>query len=174
MLAFNVAQLLNEPVGATRCYDFEQERLDGELALQDLQGQVCLTRLRGEILLKGWAEGKTVLECSRCLETYALPLRVGLEIEFRPRVALPEKQQLDQDRDDFYWIEQDHVLDLGECLQEAFILALPLQPLCRPDCAGLCPICGKNLNEGPCGGHAEMVDERLAILASLLSEVSSE
>jgi uncharacterized protein len=59
------------------------------------------------------------------------------------------------------------VLNLAALLWEEFSLALPVKPLCRPDCKGLCPECGKNLNEGACGCSPDTGDPRLAALRQL-------
>ena len=61
-----------------------------------------------------------------------------------------------------------YVIDLGEVMREQFFLALPMKPLCRPECKGLCPICGANRNRQECGCREEWVDPRLAGLKNLL------
>ena len=58
-------------------------------------------------------------------------------------------------------------LDLGAICWEEFVLALPVNPLCRPDCKGLCPQCGANLNDGPCQCAPEEGDPRMAVLRGL-------
>ena len=63
---------------------------------------------------------------------------------------------------------KDDVIDLGEVMREQFFLALPMKPLCRPDCKGLCPICGANRNRQQCECREEWVDPRLAGLKNLL------
>jgi uncharacterized protein len=62
--------------------------------------------------------------------------------------------------------KDDHI-DLGETMREQFYLALPMKPLCREDCAGLCPICGINRNREQCQCQAEWVDPRLEPLRKL-------
>ena len=70
---------------------------------------------------------------------------------------------------------REGTIDLKEDVREAIILAFPLKPLCRPECRGLCPHCGRNLNEEKCECREEKIDPRLAKLKELLkeSEVSS-
>jgi len=171
MLRYNVAQLLRSPVGATRTLEVKEEVFQAdELEIRDLHGRVRLTKLRENVLLQGTLEGVVTLECGRCLEAYAQPLRMELELQFQPSVAILTGEVLPPPEDDtVYVIDGQHTLDLDGPVREYIFLALPMQPLCRPDCAGLCPVCGKNLNEGPCEGHDEEMDERLAILATLLS-----
>jgi uncharacterized protein len=67
-------------------------------------------------------------------------------------------------------IDRNHIVDLSELIRQTLLVNLPLQPLCRAECAGLCPQCGKNLNEGPCDCPTETVDPRFAALESLLDD----
>ena len=62
---------------------------------------------------------------------------------------------------------KDETLDLGELMREQFILALPMKPLCRADCAGLCPVCGMNRNRETCGCQSEWIDPRMEALRRL-------
>lgn len=73
-----------------------------------------------------------------------------------------------EDADDLILVE-NHQLPLDELVQADLILSLPMKNLCGEDCRGLCPQCGKNLNEGPCGCQTESVDPRLAVLKDLLN-----
>ncbi len=69
---------------------------------------------------------------------------------------------------DAYILTPEERLDLDELVREDILLDLPSKYLCSPDCKGLCPKCGKNLNEGPCGCENDEIDPRLEILKSLL------
>lgn len=62
-------------------------------------------------------------------------------------------------------------LDLHEAVRELVLLDAPTTPLCRPDCAGLCPTCGANLNDGPCGCAAAPVDDRWSALDQLRDQL---
>jgi len=170
MLRYNVAQLLRSPVGATRRFEVEEEVFQAdEYEVHFLHGEFTLTRLRENILLQGWLEGEVELECARCLEMYVQPLHMEMELQFQPSVAILTGEILPPPEDDsIYMLDGHHILDLQEAVREQVLLNLPMRPLCRPECAGLCPVCGKNLNEGSCGGHADQGDERLAVLARLL------
>ncbi len=171
MLRYNVAQLLLAPTGTTRALEIEEKEFwADDVQVQNLHGRILLTRLRDEILAQGELEGTVVLECSRCLEPFQAPLHLEVEIEFRPSVPIPATGKAISlpDDDQIYTLDSHHTLSLVEAVRESVILNLPMRPICRPDCAGLCPVCGANLNENPCGGHEESVDERLAVLASLL------
>lgn len=176
MMRYNVATLLHSPVGTTRSYEIAEEKfLTDELLVTGLRGKVTFIRLRENLLLQGWLEGQVSLECGRCLEAYLQPLRMEVEIEFQPSTANLTGEPLPPPEDtSIYMIDGYHVVDLTEAVREQVLLNLPMRPLCKLDCAGLCPVCGRNLNEGPCEGHGEQVDERLAILAALLGTGPTE
>jgi len=72
----------------------------------------------------------------------------------------------DADADDVFPLDGDGV-DVTDLLETCFIIATETQHLCRPDCKGLCPVCGKNLNNGPCGCKKQ-TDPRMAVLGQLL------
>ena len=72
-----------------------------------------------------------------------------------------------EDTDEFIVVE-DYTLSLDELVRSDLILGMPMKVLCKEDCRGLCPMCGKNQNEGACGCRRETVDPRLAVLKDLL------
>ncbi len=71
---------------------------------------------------------------------------------------------------DVFFIDEAHRLDLEDPMREYALLSIPMLPLCREDCKGLCPQCGANLNDGPCDCDTEQVDDRLAALKHLLEQ----
>ena len=114
---------------------------------------------------------KTTLEtdCGRCLEPFEIPVDAPFDLLY---LAEPAGTQAGegkiQDVDVGVSFYKDDTIDLGEVMREQFFLALPMKPLCRPDCQGLCPICGKNRNREPCDCQETWVDPRLAGLKKLL------
>lgn len=72
--------------------------------------------------------------------------------------------------EDGYRIEEGEVVDLEQLLRDEVTLSFPLAPLCRNDCAGLCPTCGADLNEAPCGGHPEESGSPFVVLKDLFTE----
>ena len=98
--------------------------------------------------------------CDRCLtpftKTYDIPLEHTL-------VTTLENEE----NDDFILLD-NYQLNLDDLVLADVLLELPYKSLCREDCRGLCPLCGKNLNEGLCGCNRKSVDPRLAILGQLL------
>ncbi len=79
-----------------------------------------------------------------------------------------EQEVEEEDLDTSYY--RDDQIDLNELLREQFYLALPMKPLCREDCRGLCPQCGTNLNTGTCTCATEWEDPRLAALKGLVRD----
>ena len=98
-------------------------------------------------------------ECRRCLKPVSG--RLGCEVRemYRPRRA----QEGPDDDEETYALDPDQ-LDLEPLVRDALLLELPLAPLCRPDCPGLCPTCGADRNEGPCGCPEPVRDPRWAAL----------
>lgn len=113
---------------------------------------------------------KTTLEtaCSRCLEPFAIPIDAPFDLLFLPASEAAADAEREIGDDDvgvsFY---KDDEIDLGDVLREQFYLALPMKPLCREDCQGLCPICGINRNAGTCDCKADWIDPRLEGLRNL-------
>ncbi len=173
MLAFNVAQLLKEGTGASR-----QRELSGELRDIDennphpvpVQGYVHLVVTPEGVLAMGEATLSLVQTCRRCLEPTEAALTIAIEEEFYPTIDVVTGRQMPPEHDDEpeLLIDERHILDLTEVLRQ-YAIAQTLEPTyCRPDCKGLCPVCGANRNIEACTCETEQLDPRLAILAQLL------
>ena len=112
---------------------------------------------------------KTTLElsCSRCLEPFELPIDQHFDLRYQPHARNSGEGEREIEEDDlttaFY--ENDEI-DLGQLMREQFYLALPMKPLCRDDCKGLCAVCGTNLNRGTCLCSTRWEDPRFAALKS--------
>ncbi len=109
------------------------------------------------------------LTCCRCLK----PIRKGVDKEFNLEYSPDplvenEGDEFELDYDDlvlgFY---RDDQLDLSAVVGEQIVLEIPMNPICREGCQGLCDQCGVDLNEGQCGCVRETIDPRLAPLAAL-------
>jgi uncharacterized protein len=163
MLKFNLARLLEEPVGSKMSFDVDeaQQRLAEDLCVDFVRGIVEFTRTNRGIFVRGQLRSQIQLECARCLETFGQPLDLHLEAQF----GLPP---INPQRGPIFLMGVNGILDLTEALREQIVLDLPMRSLCRPDCRGLCVQCGKNLNEGPCDCVEEGIDPRLVELRELL------
>jgi len=113
---------------------------------------------------------KTTLElpCSRCLEPFTLPVDGTFDLRYQPHTSNSGEGEREIEEDDlttaFY---EDDQIDLGHLMREQFYLALPMKPLCRDDCKGLCAQCGTNLNTGTCDCSPVWEDPRLAALKAI-------
>ncbi len=172
----SVAQLLQESIGATRDYHIVTPvaHLAPELAqTEPISGHAHLLQTGNSLLLQADFSGQIITQCSRCLADVALPVSPHIEEEFQPTVDIIRGTYIKVEEEDAaLLIDEQHILDLGEVLRQALLLELPLQPLCRPDCAGLCPICGQDLNEGPCDCTTNDIDPRWEQLSVLLDSAA--
>ncbi len=155
---------------------FEPALLEAEAEGLRLAGPVefdgRLIRRGERYQLTGKARGTVELACSRCLEPFDWPVDAEVDLTYVPdrRVPVPADAEVELQDDDLstaYY--HDHVLDLAGMLREQFHLALPMQPLCREECRGLCPQCGTNRNAESCDCRTTWEDPRLAALRSLNS-----
>jgi uncharacterized protein len=115
------------------------------------------------VLVTGSAVAPLTGECARCLEPLASTIEVSFQELYR---YLPDPGE-DKDDGEERFLDGDH-LDLEPAFRDAVVLALPLSPLCRDDCPGLCAECGAPLADvGPDHGHGDKVDPRWGLLAKL-------
>jgi uncharacterized protein len=118
--------------------------------------------------VQGRATTALEVECSRCLEPFPAPIDASFDLRYLPQgdARGDDVEIADEDLSTaFYHADR---LDLGQLLEEQFYLALPMKPLCREDCAGLCSECGANLNVRACGCTRTWQDPRLLGLRGLL------
>jgi uncharacterized protein len=111
------------------------------------------------MILKGELDADMRCRCDRCLAEFEKHLRLNV-------AATLVEELPDEDDSELYLIDGTQI-DLDEIFITAFVLNMEQVTLCKEDCRGLCPTCGKNLNEGPCDCRAEG-DPRLAVLRQLL------
>jgi uncharacterized protein len=121
------------------------------------------------LVIGGTFVGGLALVCSRCLEPFRYQAQDRFDLYCE--VALPgpveDERALSPDELDVTYLE-DGRINTDHLLRENLLLNLPVQPLCRADCRGLCPQCGANLNQGACGCEISRTDPRLQALRKLL------
>ncbi len=162
MIRFDVSALTKARLGTslTLNVDTGPQSLT-DLNVRFLHGTVQVVRVQGGLLVRGTVESQLGLECVRCLEPFVLPITLELEETFRLPGAGPRP-------DVSYAVGNDGWLDLAPLLREQAWVAIPMKPLCSPDCKGLCPQCGTNLNLESCTCESMRLDQRLALLKDLL------
>jgi len=147
--------------------EVEQEG-DGYQVVAPVQVDLEIHKDKDRFRLVGSAKTELELVCGRCLEPFRVPFDGAIDVRYLPASELAaeaEREVAEEDLDTSYY-RDDHI-DLNELLREQFYLALPMKPLCREQCAGLCPQCGTNLNTGTCQCTSQWEDPRLAPLREL-------
>ena len=177
-MRYNVAQLIKGPTGAERRFDLIEEIRDLEQDLEPLsplEGSIALMRTSQGILVTGKLQTRLRMPCQRCLEPADVDVELDLEEEFLPvaRIAnAPVDDVPEEEYDEALLIDEHHMLDLREVIRQGLWLAAPSQVLCRPDCAGLCPVCGGNHNLKECHCDEVILDPRWVDLQALLLDES--
>ena len=136
-----------------------------------VQVEIDIHKDKDRFRLEGTARTELELTCSRCLEPYTMPVDAVFDVRYLPASDAAgdgEGEVGEEDLDTSVY--RDDQIDLNEVLREQFYLALPMKPLCRDDCQGLCVVCGTNLNKGTCTCKREWDDPRLAALKKLKAE----
>ena len=120
--------------------------------------------------LRGLVRTTLRLSCSRCLESFDVPSKIEVDLLYLPQSSNHGDAEGEIGEDElstaFYRNDQ---IDLSQMMAEQFQLALPMKPLCREECRGLCSVCGCNLNEKRCVCDTRWRDPRLAALKNLFS-----
>jgi uncharacterized protein len=126
---------------------------------------------REKVRLVGRLETTVGVDCSRCLDPFTIAVAVTFDLLYLPAAnAGPAVARAADDGDEVraddigvsYY--EDETIDLAALAREQIVLALPMKPLCRQDCRGLCPVCGANRNHETCSCKVEWVDPRLESL----------
>ena len=161
--------MLKEPTGSTRSYQLWEEFSDAERIVDSARGTVDMLRTHQGVLLNATLEIQDTMTCGRCLGGTGLDYGLSIEEEFFPIWDLHtgRRQELPED-EAHVLIDANHELDLTEVLRQYVMTQRPMKPLCRPDCRGLCQICGSNLNEKQCGCRHESSNSSQGTLAQLL------
>jgi uncharacterized protein len=164
-MRIDVSQLLKEDVGAQVDVqlDLGAQGISDDVSVASLGGALNLLRTTEGIWVRGSLSVDLDLQCVRCLMSVA----ETLEIELDERFQIPPIDALEADQ--VYPIDADHYIDLEPVLRELVIVFTPIRVLCRADCTGICPSCGKDLDKGPCYCQADEIDPRMAALKALLT-----
>ena len=153
--------------------DARDFRLGGKVALS------CRLTRRDEqrVAMTGQVRARLILDCDRCLREYPFPVDSTIRLVLEPMAAALEKYRLrdpDLPLDDLDVVEVERPeIDLVEIGRQQLYLALPVRHLCRPDCRGLCPVCGTDLNRDPCSCDRQGKDSPFAVLAALNKKKSN-
>jgi uncharacterized protein len=169
-LLFNFGFMLEANLGTSRVIELDYPEVQiEEVSLIPLHGSFNVIRSSKGLYISGELLSTTITECSRCLESIRSPISIRMdELFYYPASTAPPGD---------FGVGEDGFVDLNPLVRQLRLLETPLQPFCRPDCKGLCPHCGQNLNFDSCDCETTDVDPRLESLRSLLeveTDIESE
>lgn len=163
-LRINVGYLIKESVGFIKDLEFEIPRLVLEMdkVAENLQGKVRINRTQRGILIDANFDASLDSECVRCLDD----TQIELSTKFTELYSFDKSAEIDTE----LIIPEDRYIDLSPLVRDFLLVDLPINPLCKPDCAGLCPECGANHNLKECDCPTESIDPRFSSLSDLLED----
>jgi uncharacterized protein len=117
-----------------------------------IRGEIDVELSGEQVSVRGRLSASAAMQCVRCLKRFDFPVGPSLEIyaERTGRARRPRDED-ELERDGYMAFHDGRRLDLSAQAREALLLEIPMAPCCREDCRGLCPRCGADLNNGPCG-----------------------
>ncbi len=169
---YNVSQLLKEPIGSERLFTITKgESSEFLVPVDSAAGHVKLVRTHHGIWVQALVTAQVSQDCSRCLAESSHTLDLEIDEEYFPEIDGRTGRRMSPPPDwEGLYIGADNLLDLAEAVRQAALGILPLKPLCKLDCNGICDRCGVNRNHNECGCYAEDIDPRWAALRSLMVE----
>jgi uncharacterized protein len=143
-LQINVGFLLNQPIGYSRDihFDLPRYKFEDDFRVIDFTGTARVNRTPQGILLLSDFQCSSTLSCVRCLAEFMQPLHTN----FNELFAFNDRSTTESN----LILPEDGNIDLEPLAREYLLLEIPISPLCRPDCKGLCPVCGEDLNKATC------------------------
>lgn len=173
-MKLSVAPLLKQAVGEHIDYHVEESPVDpggdnADLLEDDItsfDADIKATHTNPGAYLEGELRATVDQQCARCLRPVASTVDTTFAEQYYATLSVDTGSAMPPAPRDAKTIGSDFMIDLTPLIREEVILATPQAPLCRPDCRGLCPVCGVDLNESP-HEHEEEHDERWAQLAKL-------
>ena len=173
-MIINVAPLLKQPVGEQAEYHVAEDPIDAhgensgllEAGAVSIASNIIGTHTNPGAYLEGDAEARVEVTCSRCLRIFETEVHADFAEQYYATIGVEHGEALGQAPRDAKTIGSDFRIDLTPLLREELILATPIAPIHSPECRGLCPVCGRDLNVEP-HTHEEPTDERWAKLGVL-------
>lgn len=173
-MKLNVAPLLKQPVGTRIDVQFEESPIDPrgenrellEADITAIAAEVDATHTDPGAYLEGDAHAVVAQMCVRCLRPIPLPVDAHFAEQYYAKLNVVTGGAMPDAPLDAKVIGSDFKIDLTPLLREEVILATPQAPLCRPDCRGLCPVCGVDLNDSP-HAHGAVTDDRWTSLRAM-------
>ena len=161
-LRLNVGFIIHAEVGYTHEFPFEFEKLKAgdDLDLWGFSGVAIFGRTPQGLLLTGSFSAETTIECVRCLKAFSQPLSWDMTELYAFNAKSVSESGLT--------VPEDAQIDLQPLIREYALLEVPIKPVCKPDCRGLCPVCGQDLNIRDCGHRPQENESPFSVLNKLL------
>ena len=125
-----------------------------------------------DVFVRGRLRATVPQTCGRCLEAFPARIDAPVDVRLVPKPSVTDNVELGADDLDVDFYDNDE-LDVTRVVENEATLALPMKPLCREDCRGLCPVCGANRNVAPCTCAPRPPDPRLAALRDLATRLAN-
>lgn len=155
---------MNQPVGYNHEFPFEHDKIQvaEDLVLEGFSGAAIISRTPQGLLVQADFDARLDLECVRCLDAYPQHIHFELAELF----AFDERSVTDSG----LILPDDMHIDLQPLVRDFALLEVPINPVCRPDCRGLCQVCGEDRNKVDCGHSVPSGDEPFSVLKDLLKD----
>jgi len=160
----NVGFIVHQEVGYKHefPFEFEQIQIADDLDLRQFEGVADIGRTPQGLIVQAKFSADTTLECVRCLNEF----EQSLAWNFTELFAFNKKSVSESD----LLLPEDAHIDLQPLVREYALLEIPLKPICKPDCLGLCAVCGEDLNKTDCGHRDPTEESPFSVLKGLLDE----
>ncbi len=167
-LRLNVGFLINQSVGSSRDFYFDLPSLflEPDLNLNNLNGRARISRTPQGLLVQVKMQATILADCVRCLTSLEQLLNTDFTEVFAFSIRTVTESEL--------ILPEDGYIDLGPLLREYLVLEIPINPLCHPDCQGICPVCGESQRDQSHQHEVDTLDPRMAVLKTLLENQSLE
>ena len=179
----NIAPLLKQPLGTRLDLEVAESPIDPhgdnagllDASIVDIDAKLHATHTNPGPLFEGAADAHIAATCARCLKPIDALVHADFAEQYYATIPVDTGVAVMAAPVDAKTIGSNFTVDLTDLLREELILATPLAPLCREDCAGLCPVCGLDRNDRP-HAHDDTVDARWSALQSLkaLKDLSTD
>lgn len=164
LLRLNIGFLIGQPIGTNRNFNFEYLKihLGEDLSLGDFVGTANFSRTPQGLFLQTEFKGNLPLECVRCLDSFVQLI----ETDFSELYAFDSRSMSESG----LLVPESGYIDLEPIFREYAMLEIPINPICRSNCRGLCKECGQNLNDLDCGHSQSESESPFSVLKNFLKD----
>ena len=170
-MVIDIDRLTDKEIKISQDFEFISTDLVDENAvfLKPVFAEMSIRKVGEEIFIKGRITTRLSFVCSRCLSPYEFSVDSNFDLVYLPEELDELNDHLDtEDLNRFFY--SSPAIDISEVVLEQINLTFPVKPLCSKDCQGICPVCGKIVNDGECACVIEDSDPRLIKLKNFIRD----